>query len=193
MWAAASVQRQHSYPSIVYITKSNPSRAISYLEVGLLIFLSFISFLQNFVLLIFTGKLMRKLHSVPVQCTWWGDDTRKHLVSYILHRLQRQQTYPTCSLDVKIAAPAAWPNLPQPAEVYEDCLISNAYHLRLSCFQTWFNKHIKVLQARFEELKAQRQQVHLSLLYLVKLKQLGNPLLGVRLKGENKRICPFPL
>ena len=42
-------------------------------------------------------------------------------------------------------------------------------------------------------MQAQRQQGHLSLIYLVKIKQLGNPLLGVYLKGENYRSCTFPL
>ena len=62
-----------------------------------------------------------------------------------------------------------------------------AYPLSLSCFQAVFNKQIEVLQAQFEAMKAQRQQGHLNLLYLVQLKQLGNPLLGVCLKGENNR------
>ena len=38
-------------------------------------------FLQNLVLLILTGKLMRKQHPAPVQCTWWCDHSRKHSVS----------------------------------------------------------------------------------------------------------------
>jgi len=45
--ANAWVQRQQFYPSVVYITKSNPSMAVIYL--------------QSLVLVILTGKLMRKL------------------------------------------------------------------------------------------------------------------------------------
>jgi len=45
--ANAWIQRQQFYPSVVYITKSNPSMAVIYL--------------QSLVLVILTGKLMRKL------------------------------------------------------------------------------------------------------------------------------------
>ena len=41
--ANAWVQRQQFYPSVVYITKSNPSMAVIYLQVEFLIILFFLS------------------------------------------------------------------------------------------------------------------------------------------------------
>ena len=41
--ANAWVQRQQFYPSVVYITKSNPSMAVIYLQVDFLIILFFLS------------------------------------------------------------------------------------------------------------------------------------------------------
>ena len=59
--------------------------------------------------------------------------------------------------------------------------------MMLSCFQAVFKKQIEDLQAQFQAMKTKRQQGHISLLKLVKLKQLGSPLLGVCLNGENKQ------
>ena len=69
--AANSVQRQHFYPRVVYIIKSNSSLTVIFLKVGFNILLSIPSsnknsFLQSLVLLILSGKLMRKLQ--PIQC-----------------------------------------------------------------------------------------------------------------------------
>ena len=57
-------QRQQFYPSVVYITKSNPSMAVIYLQVDLfsdgvpkIILYRF----QSLVLVILMGKLMRKV------------------------------------------------------------------------------------------------------------------------------------
>ena len=83
------------------------------------------SFLQSLVLLILTGKLI-KITPCPflpfVQWTWLYEHYKKHSLACVLHRLQRQQTCPTCTLDVISGAPAAWPKPPQPTKVYEDCL-----------------------------------------------------------------------
>ena len=48
--ANAWVQRQQFYPSVVYITKSNPSMAVIYLQVEFLIILSFLFFPNQFFL-----------------------------------------------------------------------------------------------------------------------------------------------
>ena len=61
------------------------------------------------------------------------------------------------------------------------------------CFQAVFNKQIAVLQRKFEAMQAQRQQGHLSLLYLVKTKQLGNSVLSACLKGVKLQELPFPM
>ena len=56
-------QRQQFYPSVVYITKSNPSMAVIYLQVAWLINCGEIQCfdLQSLVLVILMGKLMRKV------------------------------------------------------------------------------------------------------------------------------------
>ena len=56
-------QRQQFYPSVVYITKSNPSMAVIYLQVAWLIICREIQCfdLQSLVLVILMGKLMRKV------------------------------------------------------------------------------------------------------------------------------------
>ena len=56
-------QRQQFYPSVVYITKSNPSMAVIYLQVAWLIICRKIQCfdLQSLVLVILMGKLMRKV------------------------------------------------------------------------------------------------------------------------------------
>ena len=56
-------QRQQFYPSVVYITKSNPSMAVIYLQVAWLIICREIQYfdLQSLVLVILMGKLMRKV------------------------------------------------------------------------------------------------------------------------------------
>ena len=56
-------QRQQFYPSVVYITKSNPSMAVIYLQVAWLIICGEIQYfdLQSLVLVILMGKLMRKV------------------------------------------------------------------------------------------------------------------------------------
>ena len=83
------------------------------------------SFLQSLVLLTLTGKLI-KITPCPfllfVQWTWLYEHYKKHSLTCVLHRLQRQQTCPTCTLDVISGAPAAWPKPPEPTKVYEDCL-----------------------------------------------------------------------
>lgn len=57
-------QRQQFYPSVVYITKSNPSMAVIYLQVDLFTngVLKIILYrFQSLVLVILMGKLMRKV------------------------------------------------------------------------------------------------------------------------------------
>ena len=84
------------------------------------------SFLQSLVLLIITGKLIKIRYTLslftvcPVNLIMWA--LQKHSLSCVLHRLQRQQTCPTCNLDVISGALAAWPKPPQPTKVYEDSL-----------------------------------------------------------------------
>ena len=46
----------------------------------------------------------------------------------------------------------------------------------LSLLSGCIQQAIAVLQAKSEAMQAQRQEGHLSLLYLVKINQLGNPL-----------------
>ena len=141
------------------------------------------SFLQSLVLLILTGKLIKKTPCpfLPfVQWTWLYEHYKKHSLTCVLHRLQRQQTCPTCILDVISGAPAAWPKPPQPTKVYEDCL-----SLLSGCIQQADCSLTK------EVLQAQRQ--HLSLLYLVKTKQLGNSVLSACRKGVKVQELPFPM
>ena len=57
-------QRQQFYPSVVYITKSNPSMAVIYLQVDLHtddVLKMILCCLQSLVLVILMGKLMRKV------------------------------------------------------------------------------------------------------------------------------------
>ena len=56
-------QRQQFYPSVVYITKSNPSMAVIYLQVEWFIICREMQCfdLQSLVLVILMGKLMRKV------------------------------------------------------------------------------------------------------------------------------------
>ena len=67
--ANAWVQRQQFYPSVVYITKSNPSMAVIYLQVEFLIILFFLSSNKLLLAVPGAGDLNRQVDEEAVLWT----------------------------------------------------------------------------------------------------------------------------